>query len=60
MIRRLWTRFRSWAVQEYRFCTACGDPAEEEGPAGQPLCGLCACLMAFNIAGNRAIRRARR
>lgn len=59
-MRRLWARFKAWAVQEHRFCAACGDSdATEELPNGEPLCPMCAYLLAFNIAGNRAIRRAR-
>ena len=60
MILGLLRRFRAWLVQEHRFCVQCGDPADELGPGGENLCGLCAYLLAFNIAGNRAIRRARR
>jgi len=57
---RLWRRFKAWLVQEETFCTRCGsaDP-EELGPDGCPMCDLCAHLLAFQIAGNRAIRRAR-
>lgn len=60
MIVRAWRWFRSWAVQEHTFCIACGDPADEVGPHGHPMCGMCAYLLAFQIAGNRKIRRARR
>lgn len=60
-MRALWQRFRSWLVQEHRFCTNCGqaDP-QEVGPSGEPMCDLCAHLIAFQIVGNRAIRRARK
>ena len=56
----LWARFRAWLVQEESFCTGCGAPVPtEQGPDGCPMCDLCAHLLAFQIAGNRSIRRAR-
>ena len=56
----LWRRFRAWLVQEHVFCASCRAPDPDEvGPQGEPLCDLCAHLFAFQIAGNRKIRRAR-
>lgn len=60
-MRKLWQRFRRWAVQEYRPCITpgCHLDGPIDGPNGEFLCEPCAVLLATTIAGNREIRRAR-